>query len=82
MKRSEEKFEETVCGLLEKQCGEYVSREKELIASGVIGSYQLFELICDLEEVFDIRFSQEDIKEVSHFSSVHAIMDTIKRYMV
>lgn len=82
MKLSDGQIEGTVCALLKKQCGEDVPRDRELFASGMIGSFQLFELICDLEETFDIRFRQEDLKEISHFSSVSAIMDTIKRYMV
>lgn len=58
-----------------------MSKDRELLVSGVIGSYQLFELICDLEETFDIRFQQVDLKEISHFSSVNAIMDTLKKYI-
>lgn len=81
MKQSEEQLEKRVCELLKKQCGEEVSKGKDLLASGIIGSFQLFDLVCDLEDVFDIRFRQEDLKEVSHFSSVNAIMDTLKRYM-
>lgn len=81
MKRSEAQLESTVCELLKKQCGESVPGDKELLTSGVIGSYQLFELICDLEETFDIQFHQEDLKEIEHFSSVNAIMDIIKKYM-
>lgn len=80
MRLSDEQLEETVCALLKKQCGEYVPRDRELLVSGMIGSFQLFELICDLEETFDIRFQQKDLKEVSHFSSVDAIMDMIKKY--
>lgn len=81
MKLLEEQLEKTVCELLKKQCGEYVPKERELFASGVIGSFQLFELICDLEEAFNIRFRQEDLKEISRFSSVNAIMDIVKKYI-
>lgn len=82
MKLSEEHLEKTVCELLKEQCGEYVPKDRELLASGVVGSFQLFELICNLEETLGIRFRQEDLKEVSHFSSVNAVMDTVKKYMV
>lgn len=82
MKFPEEQLEKTVFELLKKQCGEYVPKDRELLASGVIGSFQLFELICNLEETLEIRFRQEDLKEVSHFSSVNAIMDTVKKYVV
>lgn len=81
MKLSNRQVEEMIEALIKKQCGEDVSRDKELLVSGVIGSFQLFEMICDLEETFDIRFRQEDLKEISHFSSVNAIMNTIKKYM-
>lgn len=81
MKVSNRQVEEMIETLIKKQCGEDVSRDKELLVSGVIGSFQLFEMICDLEEIFDIRFRQEDLKEISHFSSVNAIMNTIKKYM-
>lgn len=82
IKRTEEQLERIVCKLLERQCGEYVAKDRELLVSGVIGSFQLFDFICDLEETFEIRFRQEDLKEVSHFSSVNAIMDTINKYVV
>ncbi len=81
MKLSNRQVEEMIEALIKKQCGEDVSRDKELLVSGVIGSFQLFEMICDLEETFDIRFRQEDLKEISYFSSVKAIMNTIKKYM-
>lgn len=80
MKLSGEPLEEMVCEMVKKQCGEYVSKDRELLVSGMIGSFQLFELICDLEEAYDIRFRKEDLKEISHFSSVNAIMDMIKKY--
>lgn len=80
MKLSDEQLEETVCVLLKKQCGEEVPKNRELLTSGVIGSFQLFELICDLEEAFAVQFRQEDLKEMSHFSSANAIMDMIKKY--
>ncbi len=82
MKLSEEQLEEIVCELLKKQCGEEVPKDKELLASGLLGSFQLFDLVCDLEETFDIQFRQADIKEVSRFSSVNAILDMIKKYTV
>lgn len=82
MKLPEEQLEKTVCELLKNQCGEYVSKDRELLESGVIGSFQLFELICELEETFEIRFRQEDLKEISQFSSVNAILDTLKKYMI
>lgn len=80
MKLSKKQLEEIVCELLKKQCGEDVSKDRELLVSGVIGSFQVFDLVCDLEETFDIRFRQEDLKETSHFSSVNAIIDTLKKY--
>lgn len=80
MKLPGEQLEETVCELLKKQCGEHVAKDRELIVSGVIGSFQLFGLICDLEETFDIRFRQEDLKEIRKFSSVNAILNTLKQY--
>lgn len=80
MKLSNGQLEETVCALLKKQCGERVPKDRELLTSGVIGSFQLLELICDLEETFAVQFRQEDLKEMSHFSSVNAIVDMIKKY--
>lgn len=81
MKLLEEQLERAVCELLKKQCGEYVSGDRELLESGVIGSFQLFNLICEMEETFGIRFRQEDLKDISQFSSVYAIMDTLKKYI-
>lgn len=80
MKLSDGQLEKAVCALLIKQCGECPPKDKELLVSGVIGSFQLFELICELEEAFDIRFRQEDLKDLSHFSSANAIIDMIKKY--
>ena len=45
MKLSNRQVEEMIEALIKKQCGEDVSRDKELLVSGVIGSFQLFEMI-------------------------------------
>lgn len=40
-------------------------------------TFQLFELVCELEETFHIQFLQEDLKDVSHFASISAIIDDL-----
>ncbi len=78
MNSENQTIEEVLCGLCKKQCGAEVSVEEELLESGKLSSFQLLELICDMEENFGILLAPEEIREVSNFASVKAMARLIK----
>lgn len=75
--------EEILCRLCKKQCGREVSVEEELLKSGKLKSFQLLDLICDIEEKFGILLDPEDIMEIHNFDSVNAIIHMLEeRYFI
>ena len=65
--------------ICENLCCKEITEEEPLILSGLLDSYKLMELICDLESEFHITFLPEEIMELKNFSSVNAI-DSIVNY--
>jgi acyl carrier protein len=65
-----------ICGEL---CCKEISMEEELIATGLFDSFKLMELICTLEEEFDIIFLPEEITELDHFSCVDHMVELLSK---
>lgn len=60
-------------------CNKELSDEEELIATGILDSFKIMELIASLEEEFNIMFSPEEIMELDHFSSVNRMAEIVIR---
>lgn len=60
-------------------CHKELSDEEELIATGILDSFKIMELIAILEEEFNIMFSPEEIMELDYFSSVNHIVEIVGR---
>ena len=58
-------------------CGREVEKDELLLASGVLDSFKLMELICSLEDEFHILFEPEEIMELDHFSSVERMAESV-----
>lgn len=58
-------------------CGREVGKDELLLASGVLDSFKLMELICSLEEEFHILFEPEEIMELDYFSSVGQMAEIV-----
>ena len=54
-----------------------ISPDEQLIATGMLDSFKIMELICSLEEAFAITFLPEEIMELEHFSSVKHMVDIV-----
>lgn len=55
-------------------CGREIGLNQELINSGLLNSFKIMELICQLEEEYNINFSADEIAEVENFSCVNNIV--------
>lgn len=67
-------IEEKVLELCEDLCCQKLSADEQLIASGLLDSFKIMELICSLEEMFSIAFLPEEIMETDYFSCVNNIV--------
>lgn len=60
-------------------CHKELKQQEQLIHSGVLDSFLLMELICTLEEEFQITFQPDEIEELDHFSCVQNITEIVRR---
>lgn len=72
-------MKEKIQNLCEELCCKEVSMDEQLIVTGLLDSFKIMELICRLEEEFQITFLPEEISELSNFSCVNCIADIICR---
>ena len=68
---------EKIAKICEDLCCRPISREEELITSGLLDSFKIMELICSLEEAFDITFLPDEIMDLEHFSSVEKLVEFV-----
>lgn len=59
--------------ICEYLCCRKISADEHLLLSGLLDSFKLMELICSLEDEFQITFFPEEISEIDHFSCVDNI---------
>lgn len=64
--------------LCEQYCQMNITLEEELLHSKILSSYDLFELICELETEFKIEFSREELSEMENWSSVASMIKLLK----
>lgn len=65
--------------IIENYCLKEVEDEEELLKSDLLNSFQLLEVICELEDVYQVELSPEDIEDMDNFSSVKNIRNLIDR---
>lgn len=72
-------MKEKILEICSELCYRELSEGEELITTGILDSFKLMELVCSLEEEFNITFSPEEIMELDHFSNVNHMVDMIDR---
>lgn len=65
--------------IIKRHCLKEVQDDDELLKSGLLNSYQLLEVICELEDIYQVELSPEDIGDMENFSSVKSIRELISR---
>lgn len=70
-------MKERILEICRELCCREISAEEELIATGLLDSFRLMELICSLEEEFEIAFLPGEIMELDHFSCVNHMADFV-----
>ena len=66
-------MKEKILEICRDLCCKELSEDEELIQSGLLDSFKLMELICSLEEEFDITFFPEEISKLDNFFFVNKI---------
>lgn len=66
-------MEEKISGICEELCLKKIGWDEELIATGLLDSFRLMELICQLEKEFEITFLPEEISDLDNFSCIKNI---------
>lgn len=74
-------MKEKVLRICEKICCRTITSE-ELLLSDRMDSFQIMELICSLEETFDIILSPDEIMDLDHFSTVDNILKLVTDKML
>ncbi len=70
---------ERIKGIIESHCLKAVGERDELLKSKLLDSFQLLEVICELEETYGIELSPEEIGDLGHFSSMNNIRKLISQ---
>lgn len=68
---------ERIKAIIESHCLKEIGETDELLESKLLGSFQLLEVICELEETYGIELNPEEIGDLSHFSSLSNIRKLI-----
>lgn len=68
---------ERIKKIIKKLCLEEIEDDEELLESKRLNSFQLLEMICELETAYGIEFSPDEIGEIDHFSSINHIWELI-----
>lgn len=64
--------------ICEELCGREILPKEQLITTGVLDSFMLMELICSIEEEYQIKFLPEEITDLDHFSCLDSMVEIVK----
>lgn len=71
-------MEEKIMSICGKYCEREIGPDEELIKSKLISSFNLLEMICELEAEFGLEFQPEEIQKLEHFSTVSNIVALVR----
>lgn len=72
-------MDKKIAEICENLCCKKLLWNEQLIVSGILDSYQIMELICKLEEEFDIKYEPEEITNLDNFSCINSIIEITKK---
>lgn len=70
---------EKVLKICEDLCCKKLSADEPLVITGLLDSFKIMELICRLEETFQIEFLPEEIADLDHLSCVDNMVAFIEK---
>lgn len=73
------RMEKKVLSICRKICCREITDEEELILSGILDSFKIMELICELEGLFGITFVPDEIMDMDNFSTVHNMAELVRQ---
>ena len=71
-------MKEKIQKICEEICKRDVTDEQLVITGKILDSFQLMELICSLEEEFQVQFLPEEIMELDHFECIDHMTDLVR----
>ncbi len=74
-------MENKIYELCRRLSGKNISIEDELIESRILDSFRIIELMSELENLYQIEFTQEEITQLENFSTVKKITRTVMEKM-
>ncbi len=76
-------MKEKVLEICQEYCdGKIANENEDLFESGLLNSYRLLELLCELENAFSIEFLPEEMNDTEHFSTIVHMVDLIEHKIV
>lgn len=72
-------MQEKILEICRNLCCKEITADEQLLATGLLYSFKIMELICTLEEEFSIVFESEEITNMENFYSVNNIIELVKR---
>lgn len=63
-------------------CNKKLEPDEAILGTGILSSYELFYMVCELENELGIELSREDITNMDNFTSLRKIICLIEeKYM-
>lgn len=72
-------MEKKILEICKELCCREISYGEPLITTGILDSYKIMEIMCNLEEEFHITFLPEEISDMENFSTVNNMIALCKR---
>lgn len=72
-------MKEKILNICEALCYRELAPDEQLILTGILDSFKIMELICALEEEFQITFMPDEITELDNFSCINRMVDIVGR---
>lgn len=72
-------MQEKILEICRNLCCKEITADEQLLATGLLYSFKIMELLCTLEEEFSIVFEPKEITNMENFSSANNIIELVKR---
>lgn len=72
-------MQEKILEICKELCGKKISVDEELIQTGLLDSFKIMELVCSLEEEYQVVFQPEEIMDLDNFSCVGHMLEIVRK---
>lgn len=65
-----------------RYCNKIVGMDENIIETKLVSSYELFDMICEIEETLDVTFEKDDLTSIENFACVNYVIALLNdKYM-